>query len=86
MATISIPFLKARRSPAGGTKQVATFLGWTPGVRTLLAGRVLPCGCLSGVYETNTGERVEILDGVGPACARRNHCLDVILDPSMDVD
>ena len=45
-----------------------TVLGWTPGLRDLIAGHVLPCGCLVGVYEVWIGECVEILDG------RRNDC------------
>jgi hypothetical protein len=53
-------------------------------VRRLIAGRVLPCGCLSGIYETRSGGRIEILDGVGPACRCRYHEPNVILDPSMD--
>lgn len=45
-----------------------TVLGWTPGLRGIIAGHVLPCGCLVGVYEVWTGESVEILDG------RRDDC------------
>ena len=85
MATISTPFIRARRSPAGGAKQIATFFGWTPGVRSLLACRVMPCGCLAGVYETNSGDRLEILDAVGPACACGTHEPNVILDPGRDL-
>jgi len=31
---------------------VWTLFGWTPGLRQIVAGRVLDCGCLAGLYET----------------------------------
>lgn len=38
-----------------------------------LASRLLPCGCLTGVYETYDGEIVGILDAQNPACADPAH-------------
>ena len=38
-----------------------------------LASRLLPCGCLAGVYETYDGEIVGILDARNPACADGAH-------------
>ena len=45
-----------------------TVLGWTPGLRGHIAGHVLPCDCLVGVYEMWTGELVEILDSCCDDC------------------
>jgi hypothetical protein len=38
-----------------------------------LSSRLLPCGCLAGVYETYEGEIIAILDARGPACAEPAH-------------
>jgi hypothetical protein len=38
-----------------------------------LSSRVLPCGCLSGVYETYDGAVVGILDAQGAACPDTSH-------------
>jgi hypothetical protein len=38
-----------------------------------LSSRVLPCGCLVGVYETYTAEVALILDARGAHCADPNH-------------
>ena len=38
-----------------------------------LSSRVLPCGCLAGVYETYDTEVVRILDARGPSCADPLH-------------
>jgi hypothetical protein len=38
-----------------------------------LSSRLLPCGCLAGVYETYEGEVVTILDARGPACRNPTH-------------
>lgn len=55
-----------------------TVLGWTPGLRRLVAGRVLPCGCLVGVYERWSGGCVEILDGRCESC-ELSHKVDLVL-------
>ena len=38
-----------------------------------LSSRVLPCGCIAGVYETYDGEVVNILDARGQSCAATDH-------------
>jgi hypothetical protein len=56
-----------------------TMFGWTPGLRHLLTGRVLPCGCLTGTYDTVRGERIEIMDNPNAACREQHHQLHVVL-------
>ena len=38
-----------------------------------LGSRVLPCGCVAGVYETYDGETVAILDAPATSCAEPAH-------------
>ena len=38
-----------------------------------LASSVLPCGCLTGVYETYDSEIVGILDARGQSCSDPSH-------------
>ena len=38
-----------------------------------VSSRLLPCGCLTGVYETYDGEIVVIVDARGPTCADTAH-------------
>jgi hypothetical protein len=38
-----------------------------------LSSRLLPCGCLAGVYETYEGEIVTILDAKAPPCGDTRH-------------
>ncbi len=38
-----------------------------------LSSRVLPCGCLAGLYETYDSEIVGILDARGLSCADSSH-------------
>ena len=38
-----------------------------------LSSRVLPCGCLAGVYETYDGEVVTLLDDTSPECTDPAH-------------
>ena len=59
------------------------------GMRILkgLSSRLLPCGCLAGVYETYEGEIVTILDAKASACGDPAHesgkpIPDSILHPS----
>jgi hypothetical protein len=93
--TITASFLKPRRTPASFYRgdrdhdglrdanpvKVRTWFGWTPGVRSLIAGRVLRCGCLVGVYDTQTGAIVEILDARGLGCPHAAHARDAVLHP-----
>lgn len=38
-----------------------------------LTGRLLPCGCIAGVYETYDGNVVALLDDRHAACADPRH-------------
>jgi hypothetical protein len=38
-----------------------------------VSSRVLPCGCLVGVYETYSGDIVTIIDAHASACADTAH-------------
>lgn len=52
-----------------------TVFGWTPGLRHIVTGRILACGCLAGVYKNWNGQLVEILDCSNDDC--RTTCHDV---------
>ena len=54
----------------------------SPSMRFLrgLAGRVLPCGCLIGVYETYGGVVVATIDARSPDCSHPNHRLHEVLE------
>jgi hypothetical protein len=41
-----------------------------------LSSRVLPCGCLIGLYETYSGAVVGLVDAVDAACQDPGHRLD----------
>jgi hypothetical protein len=53
--------------------------GWTPGLQSILRGRILPCGCLTGVYDTCARELAEIVDTRHPACSNPDHEPDTVL-------
>ena len=38
-----------------------------------LTSRLLPCGCVAGIYETYDGEVVTLLDEREPACQDASH-------------
>ena len=59
--------------------RLRTFFGWSPGLRMTLGGRVLPCGCLVGSYETWRGDVVEVLDARDDRCSNRAHATDSIV-------
>jgi hypothetical protein len=97
VATISTSFSRTRRvAPAGVAvdtgraerqdrrRFVPTLFGWTPGMRVLLAGRVLACGCLVGIYETRSRGTLTVLDGHGQDCTDPNHQLNILLDDADD--
>jgi hypothetical protein len=44
-----------------------------------LAGKVLPCGCLIGVYETYEGGVIATIDARGAACSDPQHHLHALL-------
>ena len=59
--------------------KLRTIFGWSPGLRLTLGGRVLPCGCLVGSYETSRGDVVEVLDAHDDRCVDRAHATDSIV-------
>lgn len=63
-----------------------SLFGWTPALRRLLRGRALPCGCSVGVYETRSGEVVQIVDAHAPTCQWAGHSVDAVItsDPTDD--
>jgi hypothetical protein len=54
-------------------------MGWTPGLRNLVSGGVLPCGCLVGTYETWTRRVITIVDERASACGDDRHQANAIL-------
>jgi hypothetical protein len=48
-----------------------------------LGSRVLPCGCLVGLYETYGGAVVGLVDGVDATCQDPHHRLDATV-PATD--
>ncbi len=46
-----------------------------------LGGRLLPCGCLVGRYETYTGATVWLVDAVAPDCHHPAHRPSAMLAP-----
>jgi len=38
-----------------------------------LSSKILPCGCVAGVYETYGGPIVDILDAKAPGCSDSGH-------------
>ena len=65
-------------SPQGSAK-APTIGGWTPGVRVLVEGRVLSCGCLAGRYETWTKDVVTILDEPAKTCPIESHVKNAVI-------
>lgn len=56
-----------------------SMFGWTPSLRRMLRGRLLPCGCSVGVYETRSGEIVQIVDARAAACRISGHTVDAVV-------
>ncbi len=50
-----------------------------------LAGRVLPCGCLVGVYETYSGLVVATIDARGSDCSRASHRVNGPVDVTLEL-
>lgn len=59
-------------------RRVVTIGGWTPGLHRLVETRCLPCGCVTGVYETWSGRRLAIVDATSTRCGE--HLVDTVLD------
>lgn len=62
-------------------QRVLTILGWTPGLRRLMGGHVMSCGCLVGSYETCQGDFIEIVD-VPCTCGHKEHSEHVVVSRS----
>ena len=56
-----------------------TIAGWTPGLRRLVEGRLLPCGCLIGIYETWTRVNVTIIEIPAESCGHSDHVSNTLL-------
>ena len=56
-----------------------TIFGWSPGIRTLISGSVLRCGCLTGTYQTRRGDTIVLVDARGQACPSAHHRPNAIL-------
>jgi hypothetical protein len=64
-------------APARGS--LFTVLGWTPGVRDLLGGQHLACGCLTGTYRSWRGTPMTVVDARGGSCANERHRVNAVL-------
>ena len=64
------------------SSKAVTIFGWTPGLRALAGGGLMPCGCLSGSYTTWRGETVVIIDGRGANCPHAEHEENSVLSTS----
>ena len=73
MRTAQMPFTFLTKLTNPRDAKARTILGWTPGIRTLVGGRMLSCGCLTGVYNTWDGEVVAIIDAPGDDCPHALH-------------
>ena len=62
------PPLKGEGMHFSSGRSAPTFFGWTPGLRHLVSGRLLACGCLVGLYETWDRSFVEIVDSIVEPC------------------
>jgi hypothetical protein len=62
-----------------------TIFGWTPGLRQLVVGRVLACGCSVGLYETWDRRFVAIVDSAFERC-ESGHDVDHVLTSCRDAD
>jgi len=56
-----------------------------------VGSRVLPCGCLVGLYETYDGKTIAVVDARAPACTDKTHRVSATVSsdvrpPSRDVD
>jgi hypothetical protein len=49
-------------------RSAPTIFGWTPGLRYLVEGRVLACGCVVGLYEMWDRSLVEMVDSAADTC------------------
>ena len=57
-----------------------TICGWTPGLRGIVGGRLLACGCLVGDYLSTRGHVIRIVDHAAPGCRDGRHGVNCIID------
>lgn len=50
-----------------------------------LSSRFLPCGCLTGIYETYDAEIVAILDARSPSCSDAAHACGNVVPVQTDI-
>jgi hypothetical protein len=77
--TTSLTTLSVVMTSAHDRSKARSLMGWTPGLRTLVSGRVLPCGCVAGVYETWARSLVTILDERDASCQNPGHAVHEVL-------
>ena len=75
-AVIRRLFQSLSRQPA---TTVTSIFGWTPGLRTVVGGRVLRCGCLVGDYASSKGDVIAIVDSQAAICGVPDHGVNRIL-------
>jgi hypothetical protein len=63
-----------------------SLFGWTPSLRRMLRGRMLACGCSVGVYETYSGEVVQVIDACSPRCSSASHSVDTVVSAEEAID
>ena len=61
-------------------RKARTLFGWTPGLRRLICGQCLECGCLTGIYETTRSRLVTIIDHTAVTCTVPGHAMNMVLD------
>ena len=54
-------------------------------IRRGLTSRLLPCGCIAGIYETYRDEIIAILDARSPDCVETSHVTGNMI-PGLDTD
>ena len=56
-----------------------SLFGWMSSLRRMLRSTRLSCGCSVGVYETYSGEVVQIVDARADSCREVVHEVDAVL-------
>ena len=49
-----------------------------------IGSRLLPCGCLVGLYETYDGKSIHMVDATSPTCRDARHRPDAVLTAEPD--
>ena len=61
-------------------RKARTLFGWTPGLRRLICGQWIECGCLTGIYETTQTRLATIIDHAAATCTVPGHGVNVVID------